>query len=430
MIRRAFVPVSILLGLFLLTPISYSAEPERKLNLDELVDEALQKNPEILAARKRWEAYRERVPQAGALEDPMVGFGITNLPTNFSFRDEDMTMKELSISQRLPFPGKRPLMRGMAEKEAEAVRTEVERRRLQVIRDVNNIYYDLSHYYRTHEVTQRNKAILENFAKIAETRYSVGEGVQQDVLKAHVEVSKMVDELLMLAQRKRALEARLNASLDRPVEAPMAEPEEVAFKRVPLDLEELRRAAVETNPALQGMKKMIEAKERAYLLARREYYPDFNFRFAYGQRDNGPEMTRRDMLSGMVEVNIPIFSGSKQDRKVAETKADIMNAEAQYRAMKNEIFSMITDMTSMIERLDRQLELYRSGIIPQARLQMSSAMSAYRVNRVDFMTLLDAQMTLYRYELEYHQALTEYEKSLAVLGTTIGKRSLQPRQTQ
>ena len=235
----------------------------------------------------------------------------------------------------------------------------------------------------------------------------------------------MVDELIMLAQKRRALEAKLKALLNRPPETQMGEPEEVIFRKLPFPLEELQKIALEMNPTLKGMKKMIEAKEKAYALAKREYYPDFNFKFAYGQRDNsrGPEvMKRRDMLTGMMEMNIPIFYKSKQDRKVAETKAEILGAEAQYRAMKNEILYMVTDMSSMIQRVERQIDLYKTGIIPQASLQINSAMSAYRVNKADFMTLLDSQMTLYKYELEYHQALTEFEKNVASMGAAIGKQ--------
>jgi outer membrane protein TolC len=409
--------------ILMLMPCSSSAQSEKpRLNVDQLVDEAIQNNPEISAAKIRWEVFKEKIPQSYALEDPMFGFGIVNLPTNFSFKDEDMTMKEFSISQKFPFPGKRPLMKEMASREAEAVSAEIQGKIHQIIRDVKTAYYDLSHIYQTTEVTQRNKEILENFAKIAETKYSVGEGVQQDVLKAHVEVSKMVDELIMLGQRRRALEAKLNALLNRPPETPAGEPEEVIFRKFPFTVEELQKMALEMNPTLKGMKKMIEAKEKAYALAKREYYPDFNFRFAYGQRENLVDMKQRDMLTGMMEINIPIFYKSKQDRKVAETKADIMVTEAQYRAMKNEIFFMITDMGSMIQREERKLELYKTGIIPQASLQVNSAMSAYRVNKVDFLTLLDSRMTLFKYELEYHLALTEYEKNVASLGAVIGKR--------
>jgi len=418
----------IFFSLFMLTllPLSTSAQSEKpRLNVDQLVDEALQNNPEISAVKIKWDIFKEKIPQSNALEDPMFGFGIVNLPTNFSFKDEDMTMKEFSISQKFPFPGKRPLMKEMASKEAEAVSTEIQGKIHQIIKDVKTAYYDLSHIYRTTEVTQRNKRILEDFAKIAETRYGVGEGIQQDVFKAHIEVSKMVDDLIMLGQRKKALEAKLNALLNRAPETPVGEPQEVGFRKFPFILEELQKMALEMNPTLKGMKKMIEAKEKAYALAKREYYPDFNFKFAYGQRDNSPDMKRRDMLTGMVEMNIPIFYRSKQDRKVAETKAEILATEAQYRAMKNEILFMITDMASMIQRGERQIELYTTGILPQTSLQINSAMSSYRVNKADFMTLLDSQMTLYKYELEYHQALTEYEKNVASLGAAIGKQILE-----
>ena len=412
--------------ILMLMPCSSSAQSEKpRLNVDRLIEEALQNNPEISAAKIRWEVFKEKIPQSYALEDPMFGFGIVSLPTNFSFRDEDMTMKEFSISQKFPFPGKRPLMKEMASKEAEAVSAEIQGKIHQIIKDVKTAYYDLSHIYRTTEVTQRNKRILEDFAKIAETRYAVGEGIQQDVFKAHVEVSKMVDDLIMLGQRKRSLEAKLNALLNRPPETPMGEPEEVVLRKFPFTIEELHKMALEMNPTLKGMKKMIEAKEKAYALAKREYYPDFNFKFAYGQRDNGPDMKRRDMLTGMVEMNIPIFYKSKQDRKVAETKAEILATEAQYLAMKNEVLFMITDMASMIQRGERQIELYKTGIIPQASLQINSAMSSYRVNKADFMTLLDSQMTLYKYELEYHQALTEYEKNVANLGAAVAKQFLE-----
>jgi outer membrane protein TolC len=331
-------------------------------------------------------------------------------------------MKEFSLSQKFPFYGKRKLMREMAGREAEAVSTDIEGKIHEVIKDVKTAYYELSHIYRTTQVTQRNKEILENFAKIAEMRYSVGEGIQQDVLKAHVEVSKMVDDLIMLGQRKRALEAKLNALLNRPPETTVGEPEEVLFKKLPYTVEELQKMALEMNPTLRGMKKMIEAKEKAYDLAKREYYPNFNLRFAYGQRDKLMGMRQDDMLTGMVEINIPIFFKSKQDRKVAETMADIKTAEAQYQAMKNEILFMIVDMDSMAQRLERQIDLYHTGIIPQATLQVNSALSAYRVNKADFLTLLDSQMTLYKYELEYHLALTEYEKSVANIGVAVGKR--------
>ena len=274
----------------LVFPVSSSLADSESLNVDRLVEEAIHSNPEILAAKAKWEVYKEKVPQAAALEDPMFSFGIINLPTNFSFKDEDMTMKEFSVSQKLPFPGKRPLMREMAEKEAEAVSTEIQGKIHQIIKEIKTAYYELSHVYRATEVIQRNKEILETFAKIAEARYSVGEGIQQDVIKAHVEVSKMMDELIMLGQRKKALEAKLNTLLNRSPGDTNWENRKRSFSdSFPYTIEELQKMALEMNPTLKGMKKMIEAKEKAYALAKREYYPDFNLKFAYGQRDSTPQ---------------------------------------------------------------------------------------------------------------------------------------------
>jgi len=406
-------------------PLATGQAPSTRLNLDQLVEEAIQNNPEILAAKKRGEVYREKVPQVAALEDPMLEFGIVNLPTNFNFREEDMTMKEIGISQKLPFPGKRPLMREMAEKEAEAASTDIEDKTNRIIKEVKTVYFEISHVYRAREVTQRNKQILETLAKIAETRYATGEGIQQDVLKAQVQISQMADELIMLNQKRAALEAKLGSLIDRPQGWPMGEPEELVFRRFTFNLEDLQQTALDSNPTLKAMKTMIEAKEKAHGLAKLNYYPDFRVRFAYGQRDDSPDGTNRmNMLTGMVEMNIPIFFESKQSHKVAETLADIQTLKAQYRAMQNEIFYMIASMASMVQRTERQLELYKTGIIPQASMQIKSALSAYTVNKIDFMSLLDSQMTLYRYELEYHEALTEYEKNLSSLEAAVGKRFL------
>jgi len=407
----AFIPVA-----------SLGRSEKPLLNPDQLVQEAVENNPEILGATQKWEVYKEKIPRISALPDPMLGFGIVNLPTNFSFRDEDMTMKEISISQMFPFPGKRALMGEAANEEAQAVSKEVDEKANNIIRDVKNAYWDLSHVYRATEVTRRNKDILASLARTTEARYAVGEGIQQDVLKAQVEISRMLDELIMLGQQQTDIEARLCSLLNRSGDCLIGEPEELVFRKFPVALQELQNAALETNPALARMKNMIAAKEKDLQSAKLEYYPDITVRFAYGQRDDSPEMNRRDVLTGMLEVNLPVYYKSKQDRKVAEAVAEIRVLEAQYRGMKNEIFYMIASMVSMLERVERQLALYRTGIIPQAGVQVQSALSAYTVNRVDLMSLLDSQMTLYRYELEYHGALTEYEKNLAGLEAAVGKR--------
>jgi outer membrane protein, heavy metal efflux system len=391
------------------------AGDEPMLRIEPLVQEALQKNPKIQAAREKHAALREKIPQAGALEDPMLGAGVVNLPNNFDFNEEDMTMKEISVSQKFPFPGKRSLSEEVAAREAEAGGSEADEIANQVARDVKTAFYDLSHVYRSMEVVQRNKAILEELSRVTQTRYSLGQAIQEDVIRNQVEISKMVDDLIMLEQKQRAIAAKLNYLLNRPQNSPVGRPAEFEFNRVPFSIEALQQKAVEANPMLRALKQDIAARGKGVELARREYFPDFSFKLAYGQRED-----RLDMYTGMVEMNLPIFVKSKQERKVAEAYADIRSAQAKYDSARNEIFYMIADMGSMAQRLERKIELFRTGIIPQARLQIDTALSAYMVNKADFMTLLDSRMRLYRYELDYHEALTEYEKSLAALEAAVG----------
>jgi outer membrane protein TolC len=391
-----------------------AAEP--RLNVDRLVDEALRNNPEILAARETAQAAREKIPQAYSLDDPMLGVGVTNLPTNFSFKDDEMTQKEVTISQKLPFPGKRGLMREVAEKEADASSVEVEDVANRIAREVKTAYYELSHVDRTLAVTRRNKQVLENLVKIGETRYALGQGAQQEVLAAHVEISKIVDEILMLEQNRLALEAKLGQLLNSGPDARFGEPEETVYRRRPIDIKRLQEAAVETNPMLQSQRKMIAARQKAVALAEREVYPDLTVKFGYGQRDS-----LRDMLTGMAEVNVPIFYASKQSRKIDQARAELRTAEARYRAARNETAAMVAAMAAMVQRQERQIDLYRSGILPQARLLTQSAVSAYSVNQAEFGMLLESHIRQHRYELDYHQALTEHEKSLAQLEYAVGR---------
>jgi outer membrane protein TolC len=407
----------LLAGMVLSSPGPLAAASDAPLEVEALLGEALERNPRIAAARGRHGAMQERVPQAGALEDPMLGLGVVSLPTSFDFNAEDMTMKELSVSQRLPFPGKLSLRQEAARHEAESASAETDEIANQVVRDVKAAYYDLSHVYRSIEVTRRNQAILEDFAKLARTRYAVGQGIQEDVLRAQVEISKMVDELIMFDQKRRSLAARINFLVGRPPGSPLGEPADFDFRRLALTIEDLQQSALEENPSLRGLRKAIAARRSSLELARRDYFPDFGVRLAYGQRDD-----RLDMLSGMVELNIPLFVKSKQERKVAEALAELKMEEAGYENLKNETLYMIADLGSMARRLEQQIDLYRTGIIPQADLQITTAISAYMVDKADFMTLLDSRMRLYRYELTYHQALTDYEKNLALLEAAVGKR--------
>jgi len=195
------------------------------------------------------------------------------------------------------------------------------------------------------------------------------------------------------------------------------------LEKFSVDPEELVKTAAQNRPLLQSMKRMVERNRAGLRLAEKDYYPDFDFKLAYGQRDDGPNGRRADMVSAMVGINLPLWYKSKQERKVAESQKDIQSAKDQLTAMTNEIRFMISDKLTEIERAERQVELLKTGIIPLATLSLDSAMSSYRVNKVDFITVLDSLMTLFKYEIQYYRLLTDSRKSIAEIEAAVGRSS-------
>lgn len=391
--------------------------------MEKLIDEALRNNPDLKAAEDRIEAAGERPPQEESLDNPRLGLGLMNIPTDtFKFTQEPMTQKQVSFIQKLPFPGKLPLKGDIARKDLDIAKEDLLERRNNLIMQVKTTYHNLLLINKTIAVTKENLDLLREFVKTAETRYAVGMGIQQDVLKARVELSKMLDMLISQEQMRDSLVARLNSLLYRPQGAKLTglegeDIESLKQTEFPYRLDELEAAAVENRPLLIGAGQRIEKSRLAVRLAKKNYYPDLDVSVSYGQREGRP-----DFVSGAVMVTIPLWYKTKEDRKLAEERANARQAEEQYNSIKNEVFLRLEDSALEIKRFREKINLFSTGLIPQSRAALESAISGYSVNKVDFVTLVSNQVTLYNYQIEYYRALTNYENKLAEIEATVGKR--------
>lgn len=395
----------------------------RATPLSELVAEALKNNPDISAARNEWDAARHRIAPAGALDDPMLEAGILNLPaSSLSIRREEMTMKMLGIAQRLPYAGKRDLRRDVAAKDAEVVGHGFRETSNRIARDVRAAYYDLALVIESIRVVERNIGVIQQFLKNAESRYSTGQGTQADVLKAQIQLSKMQDELLRMARERPMFEAELLQALGRAPAAGVPVPEPLLLRERPLDLGALQNAAFTERPQLLGLQRMTERNEKALELARKDAFPDFDLRFSYGQRDNAPDgMRREDMLSFTVAINLPIWRESKIEPRISEAASMRYQAIDMYNAQRNMSLAKLRQQVAIAEQSLKSARLYETGILPQARLGVESSLAAYRVNRVDFLMLLDTQMTVFNLEIAHAGAIAAYNKALAEIDLITGK---------
>ncbi|MBK6957258.1 MAG: TolC family protein [Nitrosomonas sp.] len=392
--------------------------------LPDLIAEALENNPEIQAAQQEREAARQRIAPAQALDDPMLEAGVINAPLASSpFNREDMTMKMIGLSQRLPFPGKRGLRREVASKDAEAIDQGYHETVNRVVHDLKTVYFDLGFTLEMIKLVEKNKQTLEHFLRIAEQRYQVGQGSQADVLKAQTQVSRMQDRLLGLAREQPAFEAELIRALGRSTRGEIPVPAPLQTQEIPLVLETLQQEALAQRPQLLALQSLIARNGKSVDLARKAYYPDFDVRFSYGQRDNMLDGIRRDdMVSMTVAVNLPVWRGSKIEPRIMEAQAMRDQTVSLYQAQRNEIAARLRQQIAMAEQSLKSVKLYQSAILPQAKLTVESALTAYQVNRVDFLTLLDNQMTVFDYETNLIAAMANYNKALAEIDWLVGKK--------
>jgi outer membrane protein, heavy metal efflux system len=413
-------------------PIRFAAAPAHSgahgesASLREFVAEALRMNPEVRAAEKELEAARQRVLPAGALDDPMLEMGVLNIPArSLSFSSEDMTMKMLGLSQRIPYPGKRALKRDIAEKSADSVSHAYEETVNRIVREVKTTYLDLALVQESGRVVGDNRSVVGHLLKIVEGRHEVGRGSQLDVLRAQTQLSRLAEEQIKIDRERPMLESELNRLLGRAAHAPA--PHVVlasldSIERSSTGAPEFHENAWTERPQLRALQAIAARSERALELARKDRYPDFDLRFSYGQRDNMPDGTRRaDLVSMTVAINLPVWRATKTEPRIAEAQAMHDQAVSLYEAQRIETATKLHHQMATAEQALRAARLYRDEILPQARVTFEAALSSYQQNRGDSMPLFDVQMSIVNAELGYVAAITGYGKALAEIEFLTGR---------
>lgn len=416
--------------------LSFAAEsgtpPE---NLSVLVKTALENNPELKSSQARWQMFTTRAKQASSLEDPMFMFKLQNMLARepFVFNKDPQSAKVIGISQQIPFWGKRALKEEVAQYEAESYRWAIAERRLELARMVKESYYQLYSVDKSLEIVGKNLKILDDIRTIAESKYSVGQGAQQDIYKAGLERSKMLEMQITLQQQRRSLEANLNYLLFRPANTPVGKIADFDLPKPELSAEQLKVTADEKRPQIKSLTNLVQKGEASRRLARKEYWPDFNISFEYMFK----EAVSTDMVSDPgynmftlgVTFNLPLQRERRQ-AMVAEASSETNMSLEELNSLRNSIGYAINDLLAQMERRRKLVELYTGGMVPQAEQSLESAVISYRVNKVDFLTLLDGRMNLFNYERELYDSKAEYMMRLAQLEAVVGSDLTTPPATE
>ena len=388
-----------------------SSQGEVRIDLPGLIRELEGTNPEIKASRQRWEAAKAVVPQVQTLPDPRLQLGYQRMPMT-----EPLQGAMYGFGQEIPFPGKLRLKGEVAQSEAERLELEFNATSLRLIATLKEAYFNLHYVHKTIEIVEKNKVLLMQFEKTAKARYSVGQAAQQDVFRAQVEISRVLDRLAVLDQQKESLHAAINRLVNRPPSGPLGTPEEIHTTILTIPLQELSRRADEFSPALLATAKSIDRSEQSVSLANRQYYPDFDVT-ALGLRN---DRTNDNGYQVMVGIKIPLFYETKQKEGVREARASLEGAREDFTATRQDLLFQVKDGFVQAQRAERLITLLRDAIIPQATLGLQAAQAGYAVGKVDFLTLLNSLLMLQESQLELHSEMVNHEKALARLEAVTG----------
>ena len=417
--RRQCLAVASALVLFFNSGLSRAQDGDsvlhNRLVLPELIQEVLARNPELVAARKQWEAATNRIVQARSLDDPTVFVDLFNVPNTFNVTQTQNSI--FGLTQSLPFPGKLALKGNVASRSADMTEQAVRAKERELVTRLKQAYYDLFLAQKAVQIHHEQIDLLKQFFEIANAKFRTGKGSQVDVLKAQVELSLLHQRLPVLEQRRQTVEAMLNTLLDRDPASPLGMAQEPSQLPIERSIEDLHSLALNDRPEIKAAELDVQRNEQSHALAKRQYYPDFNVSFRRFQN-----FQANDGYGAYVAMSIPFafWTKPKYDAGVQEAEAAVAGARAQQHTLENLTRFQINDLLAKLRATDQVATLYRTTILPQAEQSLESARTGYRAGKAGFLDLIDTQRAWRGFQLEYFQALVDRHHRLAELEQVVG----------
>ena len=401
----------------------FSAEPSETLSLPVLLRELKESNPELSAARKRWEAAQVRIPLSRGLPAPKIGVEFEEIPRGTVKFNKATAMYQLI--QSLPFPGKLSLKQKMAVAEAQIAAASFKRTEWEVAGQLKSVYYDLFLLERQVEIEQAQKLWIDQAATAAQARYVTGTTPQSELLRLQMEALETSNQVSVLKHRREAMAAHLNHLLNRPAAAPVGSPAKILFQPVPSTPAELIKQAQENQPDLLSFKFSADRAEASWRLSKRELLPDLETMLELRNPAMGPVGPWDLSLA----IALPFWFWTKQQYGVKAALYDKESAEAAYRGVQNEVARRIHENWHEAQADYETVSLCREGLIPLARQAVEGALAAYQSGRGSFMEVVDVLRALKEREMTYYEHGVALEQRLILLEQAAGVPLKEDHQT-
>jgi cobalt-zinc-cadmium efflux system outer membrane protein len=412
--------MKLILVVILSTFLAITARAQTSNSLEACLETALANNPEIAASQRRWDAALQKIPQARALDDPIIGVMVDRVETA---RFDTFDQNEWVISQAFPWFGKRDLRGGVEAGVATRAEMDWRMKKLEIVAMVKQAYYDLWQAQRELEVNGRNQELMRQFVETAQSRYEQGKASQSDFIRAQNELAKLAEDRIDRVRQQQQALADLNQLLRRAPEMPVDIGPEVTAPvgELGASLEQLE-AAAEDRPELLGVREgAVRSAKAALALAQKGYYPDVQLRFEARQYTGASGIQEYD--TG-VFINFPWLNHGKYKAAIAEARANLDASHDELDAMRVRTAAEVKKLYDGVHTMHHHYDLYTERLIPQQQLAVEAARAAYETGTGGFLDLLDADRMLFDLEMENLHHAAEFQRLLASLERVAGGRLL------
>ena len=313
------------------------------------------------------------------------------------------------MSQDLPYPGKLKLKGEAAQQDAAIGRDKLESVRRSILQQVKETYFQIAYVQQTLEVLDRNGKLLEQIERIADARYRVGQGSQQDVLKAQLERTKLLRELAHHHELMDTEQALLMKLLNRPPGSPQITTEPLVETPLRYTSAELLQKVRAANPEVAGQQEMVKRQSLQVEMARKDRYPDFGVQYMW-QR-TGLDFPSYYMLS--FSARLPIYRRRRLNPEMSQAVEELNRSQREYESQVQSAYFDVRNQYIAAETGSQMLKIYREGLIPQALATYQAGLASYQTGSLDFESLFSAFMDVLNFDGEYWKTLMEHETALA-----------------
>jgi len=387
-----------------------------ELSLSEAESIALDNDPLVKSYQSRTSALKAKAIADDTLPDPKLKLGLMNFPTDTYRRDQEpMTQVQVGIQQMIPRGSSLEIKSRRTNFMADAESAKADNQYRKVRQQVREVWLEALYWEQALRVVKQNRILFKRLVNTTRSQYASGRHRQQDVVRAQLELGMVDDRLYKIQNMIDTSRAKLSRLLG----------EDISKKEIAVDFpvfpeivaKSILSQSIDEHPLLKMQQAMLSASEQGVAMARQGYKPSWMVDLTYGARDgNNPNGSpRADFASAMVMLDIPLFTGNRQDKYLAASQAERQSAILVREDKKRDLKQQLDDAYATWQRLEERLQHYHDYLVPKAKENATASLHAYQSDRGDFTALMRAQITELETLLSAIRIRVDYKKTQAKL---------------